>query len=1526
MSTEQDGPGPPEEESPPSAGSEDHAPQDPGGLAPPPQGEEAPPSSGKEGGTEQDLPEEAPGEAISAGEAASGEDTVPLSEKSRLPSASDILNLLSSDERIVFPDDDEPEPHRIRPRLAPRIAQSMVSEALSQSSRRSSRYLRSMSGIPTLQETLKERQARFRDARENRKLKIDPLYKYIFEILSENLGLDIVAVEELILDCPSLDPFSYFLMKDGSKTLKFLYQEGDAPGIECGRIIAGVTKGAKMMRLYIDNAAPDKLKGLCIFFVRCQNDTLINTKNIHEEVLFTVLDASKGLLIGIRNMLAKIFLPAILATNNWGALNQSKQGESEKHIFTETINRYLSFLDGARISIEGTVKLKKIDNIDFSKLHAFEDVTVAASNSETVRQLEDVLMIWYKQIEQVLIESEQMRKEADDSGPLTELEHWKRMSAKFNYIIEQIKGSSCKAVINVLNVAHSKLLKNWRDLDARITDTANESKDNVRYLYTLEKVCQPLYNYDLVSMAHGIQNLINAIRMIHSVSRYYNTSERMTSLFIKVTNQMVTASKAYITDGGINHVWDQETPLVLKKIQDCIFLFKEYQASFHKTRKQILESSGEKSFEVSEMYIFGNFEAFCKRLEKITEMITVVQTYSALSNSTIEGIDIMAIKFKNIYHGVKKKQYDILDPRRTEFDTDFLEFMSKINGLEIQIQAFMNSTFGKILSSQQALQLLQRFQKLNIPCLQLEINHTVERILQCYVAELEAIKKLYHSQKDDPPLARNMPPIAGKILWVRQLYRRISEPINYFFKNSEILSSTEGKAVIRQYNKISYVLVEFEVVYHTAWVREISQLQYALQATLFVRHPESGKLLVNFDPKILEVVRETKCMIKMKLDVPEQAKRLLKLENKLKADKLHLQDLLQYYDELCQEVPSVFVNLMTPKMKKVESVLRQGLTILTWSSLTLESFFQEVDSVLDMFNQLLKKISDLCEMHIDTVLKEIAKTVLISLPESGATKVEDMLTLNETYTKEWAEILNHKSKHVEEAVRELISIFESIYEVKYSGKKKQAPEQRKHVVFGSEAEDGENPDYETSVVTEVAVNDKEDEFKKECKEVYAFFSHQLLDSLQKATRLSLDTMKRRIFVASLYGRKQSDDIISFIKTEVHLAIPNVVMVPSLDDIQQAINRMIQLTLEVSRGVAHWGQQQTRPLKALITSGSRTTTDLAHPSPGKQLKKEERSFEELLPARKLKNFYPGVAEHKDISKLVLLLSSSVNSLRKVAHEALQDFQKYKTLWTEDRDVKVKEFLANNPSLTEIRSEILHYATFEQEIDELKPVIVVGALELHTEPMKLALSIEAKAWKMLLCRYLNEEYKKKMSDMITFINEYLKKLSRPIRDLDDVRFAMEALSCIRDNEIQMDMTLGPIEEAYAILNRFEVEVTKEESEAVDTLRYSFNKLQSKAVSVQDELVQVQPKFKSNLLESVEVFREDVMNFAEAYEMEGPMVPNIPPQEASNRLQIFQAICSPSFSTLRLPSTSRDKITHILIWMNVFQIHGFLCKLAP
>ena len=56
-------------------------------------------------------------------------------------------------------------------------------------------------------------------------------------------------------------------------------------------------------------------------------------------------------------------------------------------------------------------------------------------------------------------------------------------------------------------------------------------------------------------MVEHIPSLMNAIRMIYSISSYYNTSERMTSLFVKVTNQMITTCKAYI-HSGVSKVWE----------------------------------------------------------------------------------------------------------------------------------------------------------------------------------------------------------------------------------------------------------------------------------------------------------------------------------------------------------------------------------------------------------------------------------------------------------------------------------------------------------------------------------------------------------------------------------------------------------------------------------------------------------------------------------------------------------------------------------------------------------------------------------------------------------------------------------------------------------------------------------------------------------------------------------------------------------------------------------------------------------
>ena len=73
-------------------------------------------------------------------------------------------------------------------------------------------------------------------------------------------------------------------------------------------------------------------------------------------------------------------------------------------------------------------------------------------------------------------------------------------------------------------------------------------------------------------------------------------------------------------------------------------------------------------------------------------------------------------------------------------------------------------------------------------------------------------------------------------------------------------------------------------------------------------------------------------------------------------------------------------------------------------------------------------------------------------------------------------------------------------------------------------------------------------------------------------------------------------------------------------------------------------------------------------------------------------------------------------------------------------------------------------------------------------------EANAWKVLYGRNMNKKYLTLMEQIMEQVDDMSKRLSRPIKDLDDVRQAMAAQREVREKEIFIDTSLGPVEVYY------------------------------------------------------------------------------------------------------------------------------------
>nr|XP_018671052.1 dynein heavy chain 5, axonemal isoform X3 [Ciona intestinalis] len=1369
---------------------------------------------------------------------------------------------------------------------------------------------------------------KMKEEKETKRAHLDGRHEYIIDAVARALNLERSEVEEAFLEGSQISTTDHFFAPRGGAKLMFFYQEVEVPPdgavahIQLGRSEnKPVSPRSSRMKLFITDGTEAALTGQCVFFLRTNTNKPITAENIHREINMQMMDATEGgVLSAIEKMLSQIYIPALKANKSgWGELAASSQGEEIRNQFLNGLDSFVGVLAGAQQSLEEKVLLEECPYIDFSCYHGPTEYAVAAASTETLEHVENCMKMWIKQIQQVLAEGQQLRREADNIGPRAELEHWKRRTSRFNYLLEQLKTQRVRAVLGILHIAKSKLLPVWRELDARITDTANEAKDNVKYLQTLEKFCDPLYNSDPIAMVDGVAHLINAIRMIHSISRYYNTSEKMTSLFVKVTNQMVSSCKSYITSNDTETIWDQPRHEIIQKLEACIKLNREYQRCFQRTKQKLEETPNERKFDFSEMYIFGKFESFVRRLQKILSMFETMKVYSALERSKIEGLDPMIGKYQVIVATIKKKPYNVLDQRRGDYDEDFYDFNASITDLHNQLILFIDQQFAKLSNTQRAVMLLRKFERLGIPDLNIEEKY--ENILMNYGRDVEAISKIYTRQRNDPVIPRDMPPIAGKIMWARQLFRRIQDPMELLQEEApHVLQIPNAKRIIRNFNKVAKVLLEFEVLYHRGWLRQVDLAKAGLQASLLVRHPETNELYVNFDPMILTLIKETEAMTRMGLEIPLTAAKISQKQASLKEHSNQLKFLLSENTRIRDKIHSSILPLTTPHTMKVDDALEPGLTLLSWTSINIEQFIENSHSSLAELELLLDRVNDLMKYRIDSVLTDMSSISLVRLPSDQPLTIHEFLQETKELCTVGSQTLQAKSRLVQEATNELIDMLMQFPHNK-------DVEVEEDVVVPPSAQS-----MRTSSTLSRAVSAKKKKKKDmmqimedEAKELLSYFNHRNMEALIKVVKVTLEAVRKRI-ISPISQRYISDAngidvprVVPLLRANAVLTIPQIGMNPRLDEIQQSLSRVAEYVLVVMKGVAQWSKERLQKgadnrrvsvcsisgLSESSVSGATVTSGLTSQTQQKSQGAASNRAVSLSRSRSKismvevtssgpvtldvltqpRNYYKSIKDNKEVNKLYLQLCNCINSTRKEVESALSQYERYHHVWKLNKDEVLDDIMERSPSVDEFEQHILSYKSLIEQINCEPQYLVVGSIAVFTEDLKLALVTECKSWMDFYGKLCNNKYRSKLEEIFAFIDDVTKRISRPIKDLDDIRIVMGSLREIRERQIDIDMNITPIETSYSMHNKYELAVPKEESERVDTLRYTWERVLIQATDYQHQLGEIQPSFRGGLITNIAQFQEDCQNFFHDYHQDGPMVEGFKPQEASDRLIVFQ-----------------------------------------
>uniref|UniRef100_A0A2K6FUI5 Dynein axonemal heavy chain 2 n=1 Tax=Propithecus coquereli TaxID=379532 RepID=A0A2K6FUI5_PROCO len=593
--------------------------------------------------------------------------------------------------------------------------------------------------------------------------------------------------------------------------------------------------------LKLELGMPVQTQNQIVYFIR-QAPVPITPENFEATVQYGTVRGSY--IPALLRVLSGVFAPQIFTNTTWP--------ESIRNHFASHLHRFLACLTDTRYKLEGHTVLY----IPAEAMNVKPEVVV--KDKELVLRLETSMIHWTRQIKEVLSAQETVET-GENSGPLEEIEFWRNRCTDLSGISKQLVKQGVKHIESILRLAKSSYLVPFMKLAQQIQDGSGQAQSNLTFLSILKEPYQELAFMRPKDISNKLPKLISLIRIIWVNSPHYNTRERLTSLFRKMSNEIIRLCCQAISLDRIFEGYVISSKEDLRGCISCCHAWKDH----YLRAVQMHTQFSSRGWVLDQTSIFAQVDAFVQRCKDLIEVCDCQYHFARWEDGkqgplpcffgaqgpqiTRNLLEIEDIFHKNL-HMLRAVRGGILDVKNTSWHEDYNKFRAAVKDLEVMTQNLITSAFELVRDVEHGVLLLDTFHRLA----------TREAIKRTYDKKAVDLYMLFNSElalvnrelnKKRPYLEPYMAHYSGRAHCMRILRRRIDRVMSCLSGAHFLPHIGTGEESIHIYQQMVQAIDELVRKTFQEWTSTLDKdcIRWLDTPLLRISQEKAGMLDVNFD-------------------------------------------------------------------------------------------------------------------------------------------------------------------------------------------------------------------------------------------------------------------------------------------------------------------------------------------------------------------------------------------------------------------------------------------------------------------------------------------------------------------------------------------------------------------------------------------------------------------------------------------------------------------------------------------------------